>query len=142
MNWLSFLVSFLKPCFFHWETLISEFHPSFCSSRHIECKLEGAPVMHGWVICLLFGHKLWAVSISSSSTFIAWLYSTVPQVMKQVWCFQLLVETFFLYVLQCTKLCKTWKALRRWLKYVLFLLNCHRRLMWTFSCQTCLGLCS
>lgn len=22
--------------------------------------------------------------------------------MKQVWCFQLLVETFFLYVLQCT----------------------------------------
>lgn len=92
----------LKALLFHWETLISEFHPSFCSSHHIECKLEGASVMHGWVICLLFSHKLWAVSISFSSTFIAWLYSTVLQVMKQVWCFQLLVETFFLYVLQCT----------------------------------------
>lgn len=99
MTWVELVELFsqlLKALLFHWETLISEFHPSFCSSRHIECKLEGAPVMHGWVICLLFGHKLWAVSISSSSTFIAWLYSTVLQVMKQVWCFQLLVETFFL----------------------------------------------
>lgn len=131
----------LKALLFHWETLISEFHPSFCSSRHIECKLEGAPVMHGWVICLLFGHKLWAVSISSSSTFIAWLYSTVLQVMKQVWCFQLLVETFFLYVLQCTlqnmegtkevdEVCSFF-----FYYYFYFLQNCHRRLMWTFSCQ-------